>query len=564
MEAITINCQLYKIYGWVKREETAAIKLKDNNGEVPLRNEYTGEILNLIKDSDTPTPIKNGFVQPFSVDLHEIYEGRCPDSPPVFKLSKSDKQRNLNVFQLVVQLEFIDGSRSQKFTSPKFNLRTLTETETNPMPPDSVSGPSPGKKTKYDVEIDGSVNGQGSPGESVADSGIFDDGSVRHYRQILVDTLDAKTANVDKVVAKDVRVNGNFNVETGRADLAYHLTLRDPDNYDDLKEGDIVGFYKSESGETYIQRLRSDNVHNALHAGVISRSHWLAGHKPANPVIKTDTVCVIGIVNVKVVGSIENGERIYASTDNPGKAIPQTYMPAGSFLRKKHVLLGMALESKKSTKMLDDTHLVKCFVCIVLDVSRRELLEEIEDMYGWYEKSTEEQIKIANKKTWGRLKGYALSTVLALGLIICLIYQWLVPGSMFRYWLCRRGSIPDHILYYSYVDVNQLRSYNVHGIEFTWEKLQDKVGFKFKKNTRAEEPIRYYLNLDRCAYYWADGASGNNIGGRKYVGGSRILSVGKNCKKVYELYEQTHQWMDVKNQSSVRCTPNSNAGLLLK
>ena len=89
---------------------------------------------------------------------------------------------------------------------------------------------------------------------------------------------------------------------------------------------------------------------------------------------KTDTICVIGIVNVKVVGSIENGERIYASTDRPGKAIPQSHMPVGSFLRKKHALLGMALETKKS-KTLDDAHLVKCFVCIVLDVSRKELQE---------------------------------------------------------------------------------------------------------------------------------------------------------------------------------------------
>ena len=75
-------------------------------------------------------------------------------------------------------------------------------------------------------------------------------------------------------------------------------------------------------------------------------------------------------------------------------------MPVGSFLRKKHVLLGMALETKKNTKKLDDVHLVKCFVCIVLDVSRKELLEEIEDLYEVNEKRTEQAIKIANKRTW--------------------------------------------------------------------------------------------------------------------------------------------------------------------
>lgn len=75
-------------------------------------------------------------------------------------------------------------------------------------------------------------------------------------------------------------------------------------------------------------------------------------------------------------------------------------MPVGSFLRKKHVLLGMALETKKSTKILDEVQLVKCFVCVVLDVSRNELLEEIEVLYEANEKRTEEQVKFASKRTW--------------------------------------------------------------------------------------------------------------------------------------------------------------------
>ena len=102
-------------------------------------------------------------------------------------------------------------------------------------------------------------------------------------RQILVEQLDAKTAKVEKLVVKDFAVNagGKFHVETSNADLAYYMKLKEADQYDDLEEGDIVGFYEDEeSGETYIQRLRSNNIHNALHAGVISRSHWLAGHKP--------------------------------------------------------------------------------------------------------------------------------------------------------------------------------------------------------------------------------------------------------------------------------------------
>jgi hypothetical protein len=58
------------------------------------------------------------------VDLHEIYNGNVVGKP-VFQLSKSDKERKRNIFQLTIQMEFIDGSLSQKFTSPAFNLRTL-------------------------------------------------------------------------------------------------------------------------------------------------------------------------------------------------------------------------------------------------------------------------------------------------------------------------------------------------------------------------------------------------------------------------------------------------------
>ena len=115
--------------------------------------------------------------------------------------------------------------------------------------------------------------------------------------------------------------------------------------------------------------------------------------------VKTDTVCVIGMVNVKVIGSVENGERIYASIDKPGKAIPQSHLPVGSFLRKKHTLLGTAME-RRSPKFLEDEHLVKCFVCIVLDVGRQDVLEEVEEIYELSEKSTREQIKFASKKTW--------------------------------------------------------------------------------------------------------------------------------------------------------------------
>ena len=55
------------------------------------------------------------------------------------------------------------------------------------------------------------------------------------------------------------------------------------------------------------------------------------------------------------------------------------------------------------------------------------------------------------------LRGYFIAGILTLGVIIFMLYQWLVPGSMFRYWLCRRGSIANHEMFYHYVDINQKR-----------------------------------------------------------------------------------------------------------
>ena len=105
------------------------------------------------------------------------------------------------------------------------------------------------------------------------------------------------------------------------------------------------------------------------------------------------------MVNVKVIGSVENGERVYASIDRPGKAIPQSHLPVGSFLRRKHTLLGMAME-RKFSKSLEQEHLVRCFVCIVLDIGRQDVLHEVEEIFELSEKSTYEQIKFASKRAW--------------------------------------------------------------------------------------------------------------------------------------------------------------------
>lgn len=54
MEAWT-SAQLLEVHGWVKRVDSAAKKMRDDNGEVSIKN---GESLNLIKETDISSVIE--------------------------------------------------------------------------------------------------------------------------------------------------------------------------------------------------------------------------------------------------------------------------------------------------------------------------------------------------------------------------------------------------------------------------------------------------------------------------------------------------------------------------
>ena len=119
---------------------------------------------------------------------------------------------------------------------------------------------------------------------------------------------------------------------------------------------------------------------------------------------QTDIVCVIGMVKVQIVGSVRTGERIYASTEDPGTGIPESHLPLGAFIIRNHTLLGMAMETCKSRRH-GEVNLVKCFVCIVLGINSHQLATEVENIL----ESIDMDIKVAigkSNKTTCRRKSY--------------------------------------------------------------------------------------------------------------------------------------------------------------
>ena len=70
-------------------------------------------------------------------------------------------------------------------------------------------------------------------------------------------------------------------LSTPNADIAYHLKFKDDEIGRELQEGDVVGFFTDEDGGTYVKLLQSGDAHKAIHAGVISRSWYLAANRMA-------------------------------------------------------------------------------------------------------------------------------------------------------------------------------------------------------------------------------------------------------------------------------------------
>ena len=112
----------------------------------------------------------------------------------------------------------------------------------------------------------------------------------------------------------------------------------------------------------------------------------------------TEVVCVIGVIQVKCMGSVRAGERIYATVDpeNPGTAIPESNLPPSVLLSQSSILLGMSMGEKKSPK-LDDVNMVQCFVCMVLGITDGQITSEIETIYDRFKMDL--NVKLQKERT---------------------------------------------------------------------------------------------------------------------------------------------------------------------
>ena len=324
---VTSPYDVKTIKAWVQREEKAADLFAYNVGRV----EFSPRDV-IFKGTQR---LENGFGTKscYEIDLDSIYYvDNHYDKRPVYKLAKTD-MANRNKFQVVVQAVFGDNSLSSEFVSPAFYCCTQPKINTK-------------RKGR-------STNCNRSYKERWSEAEFYDESQV-------IDYFEARHA-----VIVNLEVKGTLQSPKMKADIAYHFDVRPKECQQVLTEGDVVGLNANADGETSIIELSAKNMSTITQAGVISRSAFLEGNIPEQKA-DTDKICIMGIVKVKMVGKVKNGERVYASTSYPGRAVSESH----PLCVEDDILLGIAMENFNGTNQ-KKVNLVRCFVSFLCGINAK-------------------------------------------------------------------------------------------------------------------------------------------------------------------------------------------------
>ena len=90
--------------------------------------------------------------------------------------------------------------------------------------------------------------------------------------------IHAMELEANRAQIKDLRIQ---RLTTTRGDIAYSWQLQDGDSAGRYEEGDVVGIFPDKirpSDQTYLDLLTPDNYKEAILAGVITRSYYIAAN----------------------------------------------------------------------------------------------------------------------------------------------------------------------------------------------------------------------------------------------------------------------------------------------
>ena len=82
------------------------------------------------------------------------------------------------------------------------------------------------------------------------------------------------------------------------------------------------------------------------------------------------------MVDVKIMGPVENGERVYVSLENPGLAVPESRL--GSNRDGEQALLGQCMKSVDCEP--HKVNKVQCFVSVLLGISSSRTVQAMREL----------------------------------------------------------------------------------------------------------------------------------------------------------------------------------------
>ncbi|XP_057307138.1 uncharacterized protein LOC130645231 [Hydractinia symbiolongicarpus] len=490
---------------------------------VPIQMKlFTGEALLSNCNWYQEQPNSTGVTLKGNLDVYKVGDEE------VYKLAKTGMSEH-NMFVVKIEVIFRNGVTTRNTTEPflvvgrndKFDLPGILNPNYTAVKKRRLE--SSVSSNPCSVESRGSING--SPINSYYES---DSSGTNSF----VQRFDERYAKVQKKVFDYLKARvGEFDelrgslLTTKNGDIAYHFIVN-PNVHADFSTGEVIGFFSDKLGKTVIEKLTGENASRAYMKGVVTNSQYIEANKPADENVKTATVCMLGLVDVNAMGSIEPGESLYASQRCPGIAVSE-YHSTHSF-SDKDAYIGQALERKKCTRE-SERHSIKALVSLVGGAMNKVMRKELSEI----EESMHVNLKVGGRRSRRCICIASVLVVILLALFLVLFWQLYLPGSEYKRYKCRKGSIAgsvNHAKYWTWAE-----EMGHKGIEFTcnalWEKVKDRFYLSEDERNihayRCPDNYHYYLNVERCS------GIGNN---------PLMFAIDRNCTHVYTFRENTGRW----------------------
>lgn len=508
---IRAHMQLSVIEVYVQRDHKAEEKLtkKDPSlygvGPTRFENPMIEEVL-----SDVPT-----YTVKF--DLDSLY--RTPDNKEIYRLERT-KGTEYNRFWIRVRLVFIDGTYVHH-DPYEFVLKSAKTIKPGPSPHPRIS--------------ENRVSTPESPPQGPPDA--------HHTTRFMCQYLEAEFSRIKTLEVEQILTRNH--------DIAYFIKRKDPDGIP-FDEGDVVGFFANDKGEAVIDLLTSENARQARLAGVISRSAYLKAHtgRCQSETRDADLVCIMGEIEVKVVGKVRTGELIYTcpSAKFPGTATAKH--DQGMF---RQTLLGYAMGETSGPGVSK----VNCIVSLVLSMNSEERLRELTQVFrsiNEVRESMEVHIDYVGHRITRMQEGWRgmwkklLGVFIFLSIVALVCGLMLPPNSPYIKALCRKWSkIPEQFLQFKYCPKESDDEFPVTGLEFDWVELKEKLHLKFDGKGTG---YRYFLNKQRCETGAIRAVAAWLDPGPTYVP-MTVFATNSKCTEIWYHSKKNENWTDLTN--STKC-----------